>query len=188
MTKNNEHISALMDDEIDRHTLEQLINDAELQSTWTRYHLIGDCLRDTIPERVDLNIAHQVSINLESEPTVLAPVQKRGFNLKPVAGFAIAASVAMIAVLGIKQDNNTAGQGTAPVIAQNTVVQPTATADTYTFNTPEIRQASIKSDTPASMADQRMSGYLVNHNEFRSNTGMNGIMPYVRIVTIETQE
>ena len=67
-------------------------------------------------------------------------------------------------------------------------VQPASSSDTYTFTEPQVRSASIQTDTPVSMASQRMSGYLVNHNQYRSSNGMHGSLPYVRIITIETQE
>ena len=52
MTEGNEQISALMDDDYDHQSLNQLLKDEQLQNTWTRYHLIGDCLRDTLPEQI----------------------------------------------------------------------------------------------------------------------------------------
>ncbi len=189
MTEGNEHISALMDDDYDAHVMQRLLQDHSMQQTWSRYHLIGDCLRDTLPEKLSTDISERVHASLQSEPTVLAPAGTQRFNLKPVAGFAIAASVAMVAIFGIKQNSNNVVPA-GPAIAENQSVQqvisPVATADTYIE--PQIRPASVQTDTPASLANQRMSGYLVNYNEYRSSAGMHGIMPYVRIVTIETQE
>ena len=42
-------------------------------------------------------------MSLRNEPTVLAPQKSKQFNLKPLAGFAIAASVAMAAVFSVQQ-------------------------------------------------------------------------------------
>ena len=189
MTEGNEHISGLMDDEFDSHSLKQVLNDEQLKQTWARYHLIGDCLRDTLPEKINLDISLKVSKQLESEPTILAPERKQGFSAKPVIGFAIAASVALVAVLGIKQNVDPATSALpSSMVATKQTPQPVGGTDTYTFAEPPVRAASIKTDTPATLANQRMSGYLVNHNQYRISAGTTGITPYVRIVTIETQE
>jgi sigma-E factor negative regulatory protein RseA len=184
---NKEQLSALIDGEHnDEHMLKKLIHDDEMKETWSRYHLIGDCLRDNLPN----NISNQVSINvnqtLQNEVTVLAPSKKR-FNIKPIAGFAIAASVAMVAVFSIKSGNDINPTATNPAsLATITPVQ------TEIFNTvePQVLPAAVttQSDTPESIANQRLNGYLLNHSEYRSNVGVNGILPYVRMVTIETQE
>lgn len=192
MTEGNEQISALMDDDYDHQSLNQLLRDEELQHTWARYHLIGDCLRDSLPEQMDTGLANRIHAQLASEPTVLAPAGNKHSHLKPLAGFAIAASVALVAVFGIRQNTDSVVPMTnQPAIAANQAVQPVQSAssgDTYTFTEPQVRPASIQTDTPASMASQRMSGYLVNHNQYRSSNGMHGSLPYVRIITIDTQE
>ncbi len=189
MTEGNEHISALMDDDYDQHSLNELLQNDDLKQTWTRYHLIGDCLREHLPDQIDTNLAQRVSAQLADEPTVLAPVAKQNHTLKPVMGFAIAASVALVAVLGIRQNTDSVSPVPAQaVVASTEIAQPEITPDTFTFNEPQVRPASIQSDTPAAMPSQRMSGYLVNHNQFRSSNSMHGGLPYVRIITIESQE
>ncbi len=189
MTEGNEHISALMDDEFDHHSLNELLQDDDLKQTWTRYHLIGDCLRDHLPGQIDSNFAQRVRAQLADEPTLLAPVARSNHGLKPLMGFAIAASVALVAVLGIRQNTDSVapvpGQ---PVVASNDIARSANSPDTFTFNEPQVRPASIQTDTPAAMPSQRMSGYLVNHNQFRSSNSMHGGLPYVRIITIESQE
>jgi hypothetical protein len=37
-------------------------------------------------------------------------------------------------------------------------------------------------------AQTRLNRYLVNHNEYRSNAGVQGMLPYVRIVAHEVEE
>jgi len=47
--ESREHLSSLMDGEISKETgrflVRRLGSDAELRMTWTRYHLVRDCLR-----------------------------------------------------------------------------------------------------------------------------------------------
>ena len=183
---NKEQLSALIDGEHDTdHVIDSLIHDDEMKETWSRYHLIGDCLRDNVPEQISSQISANVSQALQNEPTVLAPVKKQ-FNFKPLAGFAIAASVAMVAVLTIQNDNDV----TTPSLNASTVATITPVQnDTLSFSQAQVLPAAVThSDTPESIANDRLNNYLLNHNEYRSSTGVNGIMPYVRMVTIETQE
>lgn len=186
---NKELLSALIDGEHDsENLLDKLIHDDDMKETWSRYHLIGDCLRDNLPNEISSQISTNVSHALSNEPTVLAPTKKRfNLNIRPLAGFAIAASVAMVVVFSI-QNNNDAGSsssiGAASVAATTSV--PT---ETFSFTEPQFVPAAVtQSDTPESIANQRLNNYLMNHSEYRSNVGVNGILPYVRMVTIESQE
>ena len=188
MSERNQTISALMDDEHNPQVLESLVRDKDMQAVWSRYHLIGDCLRDPLTNNIAIDIADRVSEQLASEPTILAPVKTTSALLKRTVGFAIAASVAMIAVLGIQTGNNDNISTPAPTVAMTPAVPSPTIPDTYEFTHTQVLPAAIKSDTPASISQHRMNGYLVNHNEYRSVSGMTGIPPYVRIVTIETRE
>lgn len=184
---NKEQLSALIDGEHENdHVLDKLIHDEELKQTWSRYHLIGDCLRDNMPDYISKQISHNVNQALKDEPTVLAPTKKQ-FNFKPLAGFAIAASVAMVAVLTIQSGNDPVSSSLdAPAVAALTPAQ----TEIINFSQPQVLPAAVTthSDTPESIENERLNNYLLNHNEYRSNAGMNVIMPYVRMVTIETQE
>tara|TARA_R110000782_G_scaffold235939_4_gene322000 strand:+ start:1867 stop:2445 length:579 start_codon:yes stop_codon:yes gene_type:complete len=188
---NNEQLSALVDGEYEGNNdkaFEQLIHSQEMKNTWSRYHLIGDCLREQLPEKISVQLSSRISKALLDEPTVLAPQKTKQFNLKPLAGFAIAASVAMAAVFTVQQSNETNSISTVPALTAST---STAIPQTQTFSFPDaqVLPASVKkSDTPKEVANQRLNNYLMNHNEYRSNGSMNGILPYVRLVTIESQE
>lgn len=184
---NKEQLSAFIDgEENNKHLLDKLIHDEDMKVSWSRYHLIGDCLRDNLPEKISSQISTNVSQALRDEPTILAPTTKR-FDIKPLAGFAIAASVAMVAIFSIQSGNNEVGSPAvgAPSIATTTVQQP----ETFSFPGAQVLPAAVtKSDTPESVANDRLNNYLMNHNAYRSNVGVNGILPYVRLVTIESQE
>lgn len=101
-----EQISAFMDGETDgRHQTQvsQMLKDPELMGVWSRYHLISDCLKQYMPNRIDKNLAENISISLRKEPAIIAPDRHAHPYIKPVAGFAIAASVAALAIFGIQQ-------------------------------------------------------------------------------------
>jgi len=182
---NKEQLSALIDGEHDNdHAIDELIHNDDMKETWSRYHLIGDCLRDNLPEGISNQVYSEVSQTLRNEPTILAPQTTKRFNFKPLAGLAIAASVAMVAVFSIQSNNEV-----VPTINSGTPIAASSQPDSFEFSEPQVLPASVKmSDTPESIADQRLNNYLMNHNEYRSSNGMNSILPYVRMVTIETQE
>ncbi len=184
---NNEQLSALIDGEHENeHILDNLIHNQDMKNIWSRYHLIGDCLRDNLPEKISNQVSIQVTNALRDEPTILAPKITKRFNTKPLVGFAIAASVAMVAVFSIKSGNEQDSSfESAPTIAATTVAQP----QVYSFPVPQVLPAAIKrSDTLDSVASQRLNNYLINHNEYRSSGRVNAILPYVRIVTTEPLE
>lgn len=187
MSERNQTISALMDDEHNPEALASLIRDKDMRAVWSRYHLIGDCLRDSLAGNTVIDIADHVSEQLASEPTILAPVKTTSPLLKPILGFAVAVSVAVIAVLGIQAGNKDNTGAPAPAVAMTPTVPLSTIPDRYEFTNPQTRPVAMKSDTPAPVSQHRMNGYLVNHNEYRSVSGMTGIPPYVRIVTLETR-
>ncbi len=116
-----ERLSAFMDDETDgghKDLVDDLLKDPELLDTWSRYHLISDGLKQGLPGVMDTNLAKNVSDSLRDEPAIVAPGRSAHTYLKPVAGFAIAASVAAVAILGIQQQ-----QPGGPHEAPGTLVQ-----------------------------------------------------------------
>ena len=121
---NKEQLSALMDDEFDgleKNQVEQILKDPEALETWSRYHLISDSLRGNLPEHLDRELAEKVSGAVAKEPAIVAPARLPRTLAKPVAGFAIAASVAALAILGVQQQQ----QGVHSGLLQDTLVQST---------------------------------------------------------------
>ncbi|MDC7718242.1 sigma-E factor negative regulatory protein [Vogesella sp. DC21W] len=97
-----ETLSSLMDGELSdkdaAQAMQMLGNDDQLKAAWQEYHLIGDALRGNALLQVD--VREQVSVALQAEPTVLAPRSMARKPARPVARFALAASVAMAGVVG----------------------------------------------------------------------------------------
>ena len=174
-----EQLSALIDDELDQEAssvIDSLLEDTEAKKTWQRYHLIGDSLRGHLPEHYE-NTVDKVSSAIASEPTILAPRKKSSDLMKPVVGFAIAASVAAVAIFNVQQAKQIPETG-QPVIAQSSI----ATNQPSLIATTAIPQLVTQQKDKARSADPRLSRYLVNYNEYRSNTGVRGMPPHVRMV------
>jgi len=95
-------------------TFDEIINDEHLSTTWDRYHLIGDVLRNDTPEVLQLDLSAEIAKAIADEPTVLAPKTSNVFALKfkakivelakPFGQIAIAASAAGLMVLGVQSN------------------------------------------------------------------------------------
>ncbi|MEX0951679.1 MAG: sigma-E factor negative regulatory protein [Gammaproteobacteria bacterium] len=194
-----EQLSGLMDGDtsvsVDA-TLKSVEADPALRAAWQRYHLIGDSLREQLPAQIDPGFSARVASLIQHEPAILAP-QRSGRRmqqfLKPAAGMAIAASVAIVALVslqGIDTSQDLTAEpsvaATAPVQQPATQVAGTAPANTASVRTVSGGQAVIAPRyTPqsTSLQQQRLNSYLVNHNEYRASNGsIQGVTPYVRII------
>lgn len=109
----DELFSALVDNQhpLDATWLEEIKSDPEAADRWQRYHLIGDALRGELPAQMSFDITDRVAAALDEEPALLAPkatetkAKPRGLQgfWRPVAQMAVAASVALVAVIGVQQ-------------------------------------------------------------------------------------
>lgn len=182
----DEMLSAMMDGEIpstqcDNHLREILSND-ELRQTWFRYHLIRDAMQGQLQQDVEHEFSSRIRAILENEPAILSPVSSRTHSfLKPVAGLAIAASVTAAVLIGVQYGNNQTDTNTLPAFASNTtpqISQPVQFVSGKNRNIPPPNK-TMSVESP-------MNRYLVNYNEYRVNSGMRGMLPYVRIVGYES--
>lgn len=184
-----EKISAMIDGELGRDTqsaIDDLLQTPFLKDSWTRYHLISDSLQQQLPEAIDSDLAARVSSSIENEPFILVPeVASKNAFLKPLAGFAIAASVATMAILGIQQSEERTTVQEQQVVSftpQNAV------------NTTVAQHASLARPTEAQLrqvkanARVRLNSYLVNYNEYRTNSGFQGMLPYAKTLTFENNQ
>jgi len=180
-------LSSLMDGETDNHaehTISELITSESLRKTWRRYHLISDALNGNLPALLDRDLAGKIASEIAKEPIPIAGyrVVTRRF-LRPAAGLAIAASVAAIAILGIQQNSDRTQERTPIQLADTQLPQINANISSYTFPASSNAVSSQIENTGDVEPNLRLNSYLVNYNEIRtSQTGVQGIIPYVRII------
>lgn len=187
----NEILSALMDGECEDQLIDSLLRDSTMRATWWRYHLISDAMKGKDSVLATKNLAEKVSKVLANEATVLSPKSTARW-IKPVAGFAIAASVAVVAVLSIQQNN----EMVEPALGSQAIVQhtPVQTLPRQQFSSATAQLASVQKSLPesipaAAQINTRMNSYMLNYNEFRTtSTKMQGMLPYVRIIAHDTEE
>jgi len=163
-----EQLSALVDDElsdVERPLLlGRLERDDGLRACLGRYQLISEVMRGT-GQAATLGVADAVQQALADDAPIQVPatgLTNRAVWWKPLAGMAVAASVALVAILTVTSVRQSAG--------------PAATVTRVS----DIHGEQWNRLDP--QIDKRVSGYLVNHNEYAASRGMQGVMPYVRIV------
>lgn len=152
-----EQLSAFMDDEIDRgqeKLVDDLLKDPELLDTWSRYHLISDSLKQGLPERLDRDLAKNVSDSLRNEPAIVAPHRSTHSFIKPVAGFAIAASVAALAILGIQHQQLGGPHESPDTLVQSTPGSAAGSGNVYA----PVRQVSSVSTESITVCNGRQAG------------------------------
>ena len=185
----HEALSALVDGELStddgQQLLDKLLEDAALKRRWSSYHLIGDVMRKHVIDQQGLN-GRIDAITDTARPSRGAAGGKR-VGLHPLAGLAVAASVALVAVLGMFALTDTEK---APVeIAQGTpAIQVPISAGSEPASVVGgavgIDLARMTWNDAAPAVTNRLNGYLVTHNEHLSN-GMRGMLPYARIVAYD---
>ena len=190
--KTTDLTSALLDGELDPETQQRVISkmldsDTDEVGRFARYRLIGDVIRGE-SSVLATPVAHRVHQALAQEPVVLAPRPLRSARwLRPVAGVAVAASVAAAAISLAPQLTTTPGAGsesmqvaakqpriaTAPVLVA--ARQPAAPAET-------ARWHALNEDL-----ETRLNQLVIEHQEFGGRTGVNGPVPHIGLVSYGTR-
>ncbi len=168
----NEQLSTCLDGELPQAELDLLLKrlerDSELRNALGRYTVIGEALRNTRPVVASRSFADKVMAAVEQEPTTarrglrISPILTR--SLRPAAGIGIAATVAALAILSVRQ---TGVETTGPIAANEPVVTPTAVvaqssdeAASYIVPTGTSQLTFV----PAT----RLTNYVVAHSEYSS--------------------
>jgi len=181
-------LSALLDGELPpaeaAREAERIARDPDRRDTWRRYQTISDVLKGELPERMRTDFSRRVSTAIDAEPAILAPrsTVPRSFTA-PLVGAALAASIAMVAVIGVRPGE---GDKPAAVAAQPSIAQ----IDTQVtrFVAPDEQPTPARNDVwraqshPAVTPQSRLDSYIVSYSEHRGMTGTPAMLPYVKVV------
>ena len=185
-TTKTEMLSAFLDDESSefeqRRLLDELQKDDELLQKMANYSLIGEVVRNEHSRiAVKTDFLAGIHAKLEDEPNYHGiqvkeeKIKKTPTWLRPAAGFAIAASIAAVAVVNI-QSTMEPGKSSAAVFAQS-VVQPAQKLMKVSASQPLFKaNAAMRS---------RVQSYVNRHLKYASNT--TAIMPSIRAVSYATK-
>ncbi|MCP5419674.1 MAG: sigma-E factor negative regulatory protein [Gammaproteobacteria bacterium] len=168
-----EQLSALMDGECvmpeQELVLRRLAKDAELRVCWQHYHMISDALKSNVPDVIGVDFAERISRLIVADPPLSTETSPRPSTWsKPLTGFALAASVALVAFAGLKL--------TQPQIN----LEPQNLASDQTISSDASNVTQLASSNTA--LEAKLNNYLVSHNEYASMHSVHGVLPYVRMV------
>ncbi|MFT5111697.1 MAG: negative regulator of sigma E activity [Parasphingorhabdus sp.] len=194
----NEKISALLDGELSQleHNdvpTDVLVNHNQRQ-TLVRYQLIGSLLRnegmDGAVQGVKTGLADRIAEQIAAEPGWLLPVKQIhtaeeetveiSANVVPITskkpaffgGFAVAAAISALAIfVGAPQWQSPVAQSTPVLAAAKTV----------------SNSANQWQNTEAEHEDA-LNTLLVEHGEFSSSAGLNGLMAYAKFVSYDSSQ
>jgi len=158
-----EQLSVWLDDELEERESDMLVRrlstQPELRRTAARYLLIGDAARGELATDDPLEMSRRLSgaLDRESTPTAAASAALSGWR-RPLAGAAVAASVAVVAILGLRS-NGVEPTPDAPMAAETSPVPE------YTVPVPLSRRAG---------APDRLSAYYLNHSEYATSLSRQG--------------
>ena len=139
-----------------------------------------------------VSIAGRVHDSLADEPVVLAPQRRKQRPwLKPVAGIAVAASVAVVAILAAPGLMTQQGGDVEPLqLAADTGRQVPAgkpvlvVAGTDQSPLPAAQTtATARWQGLTPELEERLNRLVIEHHEFGGRTGINGPVPHIGLVS-----
>ena len=181
-----EQVSCCVDGEANDY-LRLLSQNEKARERWCRFHFIGSVIRDSAVTPLPENFHKRVMQAISNEPTVFAPgsvsPRKFSFNrqsLKPLAGMAIAATVAAVTVLGF-QNFYASERGQLLLSALRGDTSPAAVELPAGDNNLVSSQAE-KILASNKLSDSELDAYLLGHMEQSTGGGSaQGMLPYVRL-------
>jgi len=197
----DEKLSALLDgdDAINvAAAIDELSGDVNLQYRMRRYQMIGAVMRNELPQAINTGFHADVMARIRSEtaaPVVRAdrpaPARGRGNWLKPFAGLAVAASVALVTVVlwGPQQPD---GAVPAELVSaeqqkiEQLASQPVAGAAVTVSTRVGADGTRWKMQNESPVLQQKLNAYLVNHTEYSNS--MQGLIPQARVAGFDAQD
>ena len=206
MTDHDEKLSYLLDDypgDNADDALDEVIGDVNLQYRARRYQLIGEVMRHELPQAIDTNFHSSVMARIRQQPAAApgarpstsAPTGSRLLSwvtLKPLAGLAVAASVALVTVALWQPLKQESGQlDDSLVSADQQKIQQLAGQQVKGTAVPASTQLQplgtrwkVERDMPG--LQQKLNAYLVNHTEYSNS--VQGLIPQARVAGFDSQQ
>ena len=170
-----EWVSAAVDGEVDEQVLAELAADTDSHQQWHDYHMIGDAMRGELPQMIDLDLCANIAAALEDEPTIIAPKRVEATEAAPVrklasvipmfkqfGQYAIAASVALVAVVGVQNYNQSPEQDASPLPVLNT--RPLiGSASPVSLQTGPVQQNQSYTNERVMEQRHRINTYIQDH-------------------------
>ncbi len=213
MNEQRENLSALIDDyqqsEPDQSLLNDVLGDVNKQYTLRRYQMIGEVMRNETPEAIKLDFAAGVMSQIENESVLQVKQQPENNEsqqsswfwsvlFKPVAGLAVAATVAVVAVSSLQLQPAAVDQADSLASVDDSSAKVEFLASIPVINR-GLSTVSVNGNNPAPQVgmnwkikrngheiQKKLNTYLVNHNEFSNS--LQGIIPQARVVGFDAKK
>jgi negative regulator of sigma E activity len=209
MSEKQNKLSSLMDefsgDELSRRMLDEVEGDVNLQYRLRRYQMIGQVMRHELPRQIDTDFSTNVMAKIDA--TGSAPGKAGAARsetktrqsiwtwsvMKPVAGLAVALSVAVVSVTLWQSVNvgiDTGQSSEQLVSADQKKIELLARKQVQTSAVPVTSSLNggmrwkINDNAPA--LQQKLNAYLVNHTEYSNS--IQGLIPQARVAGYDAQQ
>ena len=208
MKHQDENLSLLLDDDSEADVtavLDEVVADVNLQYRMRRYQIIGEALRNELPQTIDTDFHHgvmakirQQSPNLGAHDKQADQVNDRGIVVpllartwfRPFAGLAVAASVAVVTVAlwqPLQQQGGLPNDGMASVdqqkIEQLAGQQVVGSAVPVSSRVQSGTRWKLEQESP--VLQRKLNAYLVNHTEYSSS--IQGLIPQARVAGFDAE-
>ena len=208
MIDKKEIISVYMDGEASEfesaRVLKQIRHEPSLRQCWENYHLIGDVLRNNLSAAIPSRFADRVAIAMEQESAHSVTGHTPYRRVNDTAGFALAASVSAVAIVGLLQFGQPAMMSVASnhyetdiqsqhiALAANTSQSSAVeTAQAVNIENQPLAYASFDGDSInqttslASSASMESSvyNYLVDFSQYAVAAPLEGSIPAVHLAS-----
>jgi sigma-E factor negative regulatory protein RseA len=180
-----EQVSAFLDGELPGSEtellLKRLTRDPELRHSFGRYALIGEALRGTSRTPLSRDFSSKVNRAIDGEPaTPLAPAARASQTRwwKPIAGTAVAAGVAAVAVVALQQ--RAVAPGVRSSLTAATALSAGAPAAVRTAQSTEPLSytvvPAVNADTPPVVPAARFTSYVFAHSKYSVGLGQGSFL------------
>lgn len=176
MTDKFERVSALVDNQLDDKMIDALLDDPALQQQWARHHTVSDAIRGDDVSLLSTDFSSQISAAIADEPTILAPKassEKRSVKVpgkvvrmfRQVGQYAIAATVAAVAIVGVQQTGQQTEEQPLPVLNTNPVMGVSTAPVSLNAAPAASSNAQSKAETRQRLIEQRhrINAYFQDH-------------------------
>jgi sigma-E factor negative regulatory protein RseA len=192
-----EQVSAFLDGELPNSEtellLKRLTRGGGLRESFGRYALIGEAIRGASPGLLTKGFADRVNLAIDGEPLAAANVRASLGGAprwwRPVAGVAVAAGVAAVAVFALQQ--RAVAPGLRPVLA---VTAQTAAVPVPALGAAQPAREAISYTVPAAspagpsaIPPARLTNYVFAHSRYSSGLDQRGVMADLLIEAEEQQ-
>tara|TARA_R110000823_G_scaffold130015_15_gene258044 strand:+ start:37743 stop:38360 length:618 start_codon:yes stop_codon:yes gene_type:complete len=191
-----ESLSAILDGEANELELQRVLgaigDDEALRRTWVRYAAVRGVLKNQQQAGVERDISQRIRAMIAESPAHVDSRDGRR-RWRPLASFAVAASVAMVVVIGGQQlahlnggkaasESATLAARPSPVGMLNSLGSTPVQASYGTQPLPVLQPATRTAYEQ--LARQRMSRYMQEHAEHAALNSPHGLIPFARVPEI----